>query len=497
MSIDSGVGSLSPLDGSRKDFKTNDTTPTFTGQLKTTLKSDEWIEVQLQSKSDGQVIDRALIKADGSETAWTWGSAKVLADGEYRVLARVVDDAGNAAVDDEGIPVAAVAKDVLIDTLGSNDGKDPNRSLTFKSIAISDDTAADGKKNADFVTSDGGDKDGQPGTPDDQLTFSGELNSAFTRNGGKVFVQIIDATGKSVSGAFVEPSDTTWSYTHIGKLQDGQYVAKAILMDLVGNMISAKDQSFMVDTINSDWLPIGGPKNNAVTNYMNYAFELYEHGTYRFNGGAVKNYTGGHLVLDDIQSTYAPGQFKVEFWDQAGNLTLIQNQGETWNFTQPLAPKTLSPTDVGYMGPKDLTGQQALGSVKPYEVDSKFDMASLYDGIDSIADRGAVNHVVLSNTSNVELTLSMGDVLALGVTNSFSVADITGAKHKGQIQMRIDGQTDDVLNLDGVVNGEKWVWAGGKNSNNSPLGIGLETYDVYTNTALGLALFVNTEINVL
>jgi hypothetical protein len=268
-------------------------------------------------------------------------------------------------------------------------------------------------------------------------------------------------------------------------------------MDLVGNMISAKDQSFMVDTINSEWLPIGGPKNNAVTNYMNYAFELYEHGTYRFNGGAVKNYTGGHLVLDDIQSTYAPGQFKVEFWDQAGNLTLIQNQGETWNFTQPLAPKTLSPTDVGYMGPKDLTGQQVLGSVKPYEVDSKFDMASLYDGIDSIADRGAVNHVVLSNTSNVELTVSMGDVLALGVTNSFSVADITGAKHKGQIQMRIDGQTDDVLNLDGVVNGEKWVWAGGKNSNNSPLGIGLETYDVYTNTALGLALFVNTEINVL
>jgi hypothetical protein len=122
----------------------------------------------------------------------------------------------------------------------------------------------------------------------------------------------------------------------------------------------------------------------------------------------------------------------------------------------------------------------------------------LYDGIDTLVnpEKAATNHVVLSNTSNVTLTLSMGDVLALGVTNSFSVADVSGAKHKGQIQMLIDGQTHDQLNLDGLVNGLNLAWTGGQTSTNLPLSLGVEQYNVYTNTALGLALFVDKDITV-
>jgi hypothetical protein len=123
-------------------------------------------------------------------------------------------------------------------------------------------------------------------------------------------------------------------------------------------------------------------------------------------------------------------------------------------------------------------------------------MASLYDGLDTIVDQAAANHIVLSNTSDVTLTLSMGDVLALGVTNSFSVSDVVNAKHKGQIQMRIDGQTGDKLNLDGLVNGLDLDWVGGNASTNLPLDIGSEKYDVYTNAALGIALFVDQQIEV-
>jgi hypothetical protein len=137
-----------------------------------------------------------------------------------------------------------------------------------------------------------------------------------------------------------------------------------------------------------------------------------------------------------------------------------------------------------------------LGSIGKFDISSNFDMASLYDGIDAIADQAAANHIALSNASDVTLTLSMGDVLALGVTNSFSVADVSGAKHKGQIQMRIDGQTGDALNLDGLVNGLNLTWNGGQASSNVPLSSGSEQYNVYTNAALGLALFVDTDITV-
>jgi hypothetical protein len=88
----------------------------------------------------------------------------------------------------------------------------------------------------------------------------------------------------------------------------------------------------------------------------------------------------------------------------------------------------------------------------------------------------------------------MGDVLALGVTNSFSVD--ANSLHKGQIQMLVDGQSGDTLNLDGLVNGLNLTWIGGQASSNVPLTLGSEQYNVYTNAALGLALFVDTSITV-
>jgi hypothetical protein len=177
----------------------------------------------------------------------------------------------------------------------------------------------------------------------------------------------------------------------------------------------------------------------------------------------------------------------LDFWDQAGNITTIENTGQTWKFGSPVA----NPTQ-GSLVKKDFTGLQAVGPVGEYVVLSDFDMASLYDGISAVADQGAASHVVLSDTKDVVLTLSMGDVLALGVTNSFSF----DALHKGQIQMRIDGQTGDTLNLDGLVNGLNLTWIGGQASSNVPLTSGFEQYNVYTNTALGLALFVDTDITV-
>ena len=147
------------------------------------------------------------------------------------------------------------------------------------------------------------------------------------------------------------------------------------------------------------------------------------------------------------------------------------------------------------MAPKNFI-DKSVGAVGKRDVTSNFDMATLYDGIDNVVDQTVANHIVLSNTTNVSLTLSMGDVLALGVTNSFSVADTDNARHKGQTQMLIDGQAGDTLNLDGWVNGLSLAWSGGQTSSNVPLTLGSEQYNVYTNVALGLALFVDKDITV-
>ncbi|MBP7920118.1 MAG: Ig-like domain repeat protein [Limnohabitans sp.] len=489
MTVDSGVGSFAPVDLSRKDYKTNDNTPVFTGGLDKALAVGEWVEVQLIQGN--QVIHSDYIQT--ANTSWTWVPSQLL-DGTYTLKAQVVDLAGNPAIMPNGQIVPAATQVVVIDTLGSTDGNDPNHGLKTQSIAISEDTAANKQNNTDFVTSDGGNKDNVASNQDDKLTFTGALDGNFTKNGGKIWVQILDNHGNIKSNAFVEPDAKSWSYQHQGTLAEGMYVAKTILFDHVGNMISAKDQAFQVDITSSDWgssKPVLDPTSTIVT-YNDYFFNFKEYGNYRFENSGLIEYKGGEIVLPNAKSEYAPGTFKLEFWDQAGNITTVANAGQTWKFGSPVSNPT-----VGVLVKKDFTGLQTVGAVGKYEVSSDFDMASLYDGISSVADQGAASHVVLSNTKDVALTLSLGDVLALGVTNSFSVSDVAEARHKGQIQMLIDGQQGDVLNLDGWVNASDLDWAGGKGAvDHTPLNMGTNRYDVYSNNGLGVVLFVDNDIKV-
>jgi hypothetical protein len=415
-----------------------------------------------------------------------------------------VDAAGNPAVTAGTTTVIPPAsREVVIDTQGSKDFSDANKGLKTIRLSLSADTAGQEKSNNDFVTSDGGNKDKVDGNEDDKLTFTGTLNGGFTKNGGKVLVQIIDASGTVKSSAYVEAETSnlnSWKYENLVLLAEGQYVAKSILLDHVGNMISASDQSFHIDCTAAGWTPVGATNTGNpvnIVNFQNYSFSMTESGTYRFGtGGELKTYNGGTLIFDAAGKTFSSGQFVIDFWDQAGNWTQITNKDQTWIFGISAPAVTPLAADTTFLASKEFNGAKAIGSIGKIDVSSNFDMASLYDGIDSVVDKAASNHVVLSNTSNVTLNLSMGDVLALGVTNSFSIADLSNARHKGQTQMRIDGQEGDQLNLDGFVNGEKWVWAGGDSSTNVPLGIGSDSYSVYTNSELGVALFVDTDIKV-
>lgn len=501
MSVDSGVGSFNPLDDSRKDFKTNDNTPVFTGTLTDALPAGEQIAIQLVK--DGVVVASDLAAVDSSGKGWTWVPKAPLADATYKLNAQVVDAAGNPAsevVNGVTRPIAPASKDVVIDTKGPTDIADPNSVLKISAIGISNDTAAKGSSNNDFVTSDGGNKDkSSVVNEDDKLTFNGTLSAGFTKNGGKVLVQIVGMDGKIESSAYVEPTGVNWTYEHIGALAEGQYVAKTILFDPVGNMISAKDQSFLVDIKSAIYKNIGqSTQLSENIEKMEFGEQInnnfiYQYGTYKYEN-MVGEYFGGNLNLGIQNGTFfGKGTFKMTFWDQAGNQTDVMNDKD-WTFNNSDVV-SLTATSDGAAVPKDFKGGQIVGAVGKIEISSDFDMASLYDGIDSVADQAAANQVVLSN-ADVTLTLSMGDILALGVTNSFSISDVVNAKHKGQIQMRIDGQTGDKLNLDGLVNGLDLKWVGGQTSTNIPLDIDLEKYNVYTNAELGIALFVDQQIDV-
>ena len=112
-------------------------------------------------------------------------------------------------------------------------------------------------------------------------------------------------------------------------------------------------------------------------------------------------------------------------------------------------------------------------------------MASLYDGISNLGDVAAINHVDLSQGDHT-LKITMGDVLELGVKNSFSTVEA----HIGKLQMRIDGDSGDKVTLDNLVGTTDHVW----DVNQSAVTLDGQNYSAFVNAELGLSLFVNQNI---
>jgi hypothetical protein len=89
---------------------------------------------------------------------------------------------------------------------------------------------------------------------------------------------------------------------------------------------------------------------------------------------------------------------------------------------------------------------------------------------------------MLDKSGDDVLTISMGDVLSLGVANSFT--------NSGHLQMRIDGDVGDRVLLDSFVGSSKTLlWS-------TPLEQSLDSgqYAVYSNASLGLDLFIQQGI---
>jgi hypothetical protein len=142
------------------------------------------------------------------------------------------------------------------------------------------------------------------------------------------------------------------------------------------------------------------------------------------------------------------------------------------------------PTTVGTVGDKlEIKGN------------TEFDMSALYDGIAAIPDRAAVNHVdLLMDKSAQTLNISVQDVLALGVGDSF----LSTGTHAGKIQMLIDGDDKDKINLVNAYGATgPAVWTVNEVTKVSLEGV-VGEYFLATNITSGLELFIKTgvEINI-
>lgn len=458
------------------DFITKAREHQYSGTLTGFTNNGASVELILTNKTDGSVIEKTNIQptldSNNQKWSWTWNRpGSLLADGEYNLVANLVDKAGNLISKDTQV--------IKVDNSQDNNSgiKDPNTDLKLNPISILDDT---GVNSTDFLTN------------DQTLTFKGSFDKAFINNGDRLLVKIFDVNGKTITEKFVLPDGTDWNFSNtvdLGKDKESHnYTIKASLIDAAGNIIKATDQTFVVDNKPADiTFPKGVASGTDTDRFDLFQFSSNEQGKYTYTTGnttqptITKNYIGGFLLMPEIANkTFDVDKFQITFTDNAGNISTIKNS-KTWifgNFSTETPPSVLA--EPGFE--KD----QLVGSVGTQTITSAdFNMASLYDGIATIADVAAANHIQLG-AGKQTLALTMGDVLELGVKNSFN----NTGDHKGRLQLRIDGDAQDVIKLDNLAGSKELAW----NTNNVDITLDGQAYKVFSNADLGLSLFVSNSI---
>jgi hypothetical protein len=440
---------------SATDFITQDSTLKFKGSLDAFSNNGAQVQLFLYDEKNVLVATQYSGPSLASPYAWTWdlGASQSLSGGRYSLEAQLTDLAGNVLSnkDQKFIVIATQA-----DPAGFNVG-------LSKLILQSD---RDSGVKPDFLTN------------RQDLVFTGQL-TGFSNSQHKLLMEVVNADGKLVSSAFVTPQDGgEWQYTDGNSLgEDGKtvnYVIKSSVVDLAGNIFKSTSQSFVVDR-EIQKIEVFDSQNNQ--NGQNNVFDQI----------IFKASEAGEFFLDQVTykngltfvGTQIAAGFRMSFKDLAGNETTLVS-GNTWQTTNLQAgfKQGASPADF----------VKLAGKVGSYQLDANqnaLDLSSLDSLVPRVGDRVAINHVsMLDNSGDDVLTISMGDVLSLGVANSFTN---TGPRH---LQMRIDGDVGDRVLLDSFVGSSKTLlWS-------TPLEQTLdsEKYAVYSNASLGLDLFIHEDI---
>jgi hypothetical protein len=455
---------------STSDFITSDNTLVFQGTLGSFVANGQnFVELHLLNQ-DGAVVASQYVKPSNINGAWQWSwdnTSQALADGPYKLTAQLVDQAGNP------VSAAQVSKDITIDT-----NANPEALANFP-LAITQLVQDSGVSASDFLTN------------QRALSFNGNIGSTNIGFAGyKVLVQVLGTDGQIRSQAYVDPSSNgVWSYDNTSQTlgvagANTQYVLKASVVDSAGNILKSTDQSFTVDLKLSKFLVEGGDLSSSSPALF------FDGMTVTADEAGSFAYSNSVPVGQNSITAFETGQFSMTYTDLAGNVSTISN-GQRWEFQLSTAIVEVKPTKSP--SPSTFGNGELAGSIGTYILgpdELNIDLSDVYSTSPEVGDDAAINHIGLSGSGTVAnaahtLTLTTGDVLALGVKNSF-VSD-------GRQQMRIDGDAADKVVLDDLVGGSTFAWD--KAATTVALNAG-QNYVVYSNATLGLDLFIQQGIQV-
>ena len=251
----------------------------------------------------------------------------------------------------------------------------------------------------------------------------------------KLLVQVVGITGTTLDYAYVTPNSTTgaWAFKPSIDLagNNDQYLLKATLVDNAGNILKAWDQSFGVDRV----VPVFELAFNGSSSSSTWGAPVTanssELGNYWASSTANKISTIAVSLLDATNN----GMFKMGFWDLAGNaaktLTSADNPqtaavDDTWAFASNVNGVNLSQNSLNadYKTPKTFGAGALAGAVGKLQFtlgqETLLNVADAYSINPAVNSVAAINHIVMTDgVGNDTLKLTMGDVLALGVKDSF------------------------------------------------------------------------------
>lgn len=461
------------------DFLTGDNTLNWSGTLNTSsaaLNPEDWIQIQLLDATTASRASQYIKPVQSAGTwRWTWfGDTQALADGQYTLKAQLVDTAGNL------LSATPTTRQVTIDTQPQtkwNGQVDPNTAFVSSIGPLQTDTGSSG---TDFLSN------------ARQLTFTGSVkrsagSGGFDASTGQVLAEVIDRTGKMVAFKYLTPTDTgTWTFdsSSVALGVPGavtNYVLKSSIVDMAGNQMSASSQAFTIDLRIPTVANVAKVVQAGGADFTEMSFLADEQGVYFFNGVVQ---TTGSLSLNSV-THFEAGEFNIRFEDSAGNQWLKSN-AQAWDFGHLTGKISLLTTSSADSGAFD--AGQLLGSVGKFTMTSNqtLDLSSLHDLTPARDGQGAINHVDMRANGAQTLKVSISDVLALGLKNSFS----TASDYADHLQMRIDGDSVDKLTLSkqwGSSNNQNWLSHG-------QLALDGQIYNAYFNQSLSLEVFVQSAI---
>lgn len=381
--------------------------------------------------------------------------ADALGNGLYTFSVVVKDAAGNTS------PALSGSINILSAVL-------PPANLLLKDLSLKEDS---GSSANDFLTK------------ERALQFSGHVDG-FDAALQKCLVQVLRADGVVLSMGYVNPDGKgDWAFDNralpLGVLNDtAAYLIKTSVVDLAGNILKSTSQSLVIDLqppalVNTS--STVSASASAQQSFTTSSFTASEQGV--FTSGAFATSSNS---VELAGNTFAPGQFLLNFTDLAGNLApSLTNKGQTWNFQNTTVALNQGPSAGAVI--------DRIGSVGKYLLESSLDtldLASLYDKVPAVGEKAAINHISTAGGGNDAVTISMDDVLALGVKNSFTTS--------GRLQMRVDGDASDRVFLDNKMGSSgalHWTSQG-------PTSLEGTQYSLYTNSTLGLELFIQQGMQV-